>query len=423
MKNIKWVTVGAVVILLASGSPAMAAKSPDSQSNQAYTTQLVGQSLPETAPQLSNGDQKFAEFVLANSENADPKAVERSVRYGNQISLMTESLQQKYPDTFVQGGVEHDSSSPFVAYFEFADRAPLAAISTIEAMPFPVQLRQGLPFSTKRLQAVHKVADAAVRKNPLVNQATSSADSTSGVITINAKTSSPDAQVVLTALVNKTLRATFGSGQLPEVRVIAGPSPVGKNDVLTGGTNINSPKGVCTSGFTVVVANNRSRGGLSTAAHCPDDMNYEGRNVLRYEGELLAPKSDLQWHELTNGEGIRNYIVYETGARTRRVIGYGNPANGLYMCRWGRTTSAKCDYVNNISGNTCGVEGHCGLFEMEARTGAPGDSGGPWWSGSGANAIARGIHSGGYYSTFRNFDIFTPIALLRNELGLVVYTG
>lgn len=72
------------------------------------------------------------------------------------------------------------------------------------------------------------------------------------------------------------------------------------------------------------------------------------------------------------------------------------------LCKYGQTSGHTCD--TTYLDNQC-RDGYCDMMTMVHRYAAPGDSGGPWYSGN----TAYGIHSGFVTIWAAQRDMFTPI--------------
>jgi hypothetical protein len=100
-----------------------------------------------------------------------------------------------------------------------------------------------------------------------------------------------------------------------------------------------------------------------------------------------------------------------------------NPGSGAYVCVNGMTTAlssgVNCTYASaninmcaNFSWPNGTVHTHCGIVRTQNTITQPGDSGGPWFTGT----IALGIHSG----SGSGGSFFTRIGRAANYLDSAV---
>jgi len=168
----------------------------------------------------------------------------------------------------------------------------------------------------------------------------------------------------------------------------------------------------CTSGFSV--KNSNGTKGITTAAHCPNSLSYNGTN-LPFQGSAYGGSYDVQWHTAPGFtmrnlmyDGIYNRYVYSTKHRN-------NQALNEFVCKYGKTTGNTCGYI--IDKNFDPGADYIATFIRVHRDGVnlsePGDSGGPWFSGNTAYGIhTHGIGDDAAYMAVNYIDI----------LGLTVLT-
>jgi streptogrisin C len=177
------------------------------------------------------------------------------------------------------------------------------------------------------------------------------------------------------------------------------------NMAIDGGERVDGVNGetgrrnICTSGFVVT---DGVRGGIATAAHCPDELTYhapDGSSLpLAFAGQWGLAYQDVQ---INLSPGASEPIFRATGSAgsLRRVATWRNRGStraGDFVCHFGESSGYSCAQVELTDyappGALCG--GPCEPTWVTVR--GPGciggDSGGPVFSGSVAFGIAKGIN-------------------------------
>lgn len=181
----------------------------------------------------------------------------------------------------------------------------------------------------------------------------------------------------------------------------------------------------CTSGYAVQSANGTL--GVTTAAHCGDTQQYNGRS-LPLQGQLHGGSYDVQWHTAP-GLHVDNRIydgITDTTPNYRYVAGTKSRAQqfgGEYVCKYGVATGYTCgtidrtDYQPDFEPNPAATYIYVKGGSVDLSKG--GDSGGPWFYGD----TAYGIHSGGGVegTIYQNDSIYMPIDFVSG-LGVSVLT-
>ncbi|WP_214466303.1 S1 family peptidase [Microbacterium flavescens] len=167
----------------------------------------------------------------------------------------------------------------------------------------------------------------------------------------------------------------------------------------------------CTGAFIVRQSTNYF---ISTARHClTTPSTYDGASVST-SMSAIASGHDLRRTRLS---GSHPATFRWSWGSYRTVKSYGNPTIGILACKFGVTTGNGCATVVGV--DWCAVYENfprfCGLAAMSGILTKPGDSGGPWFTGS----KALGIHSGRSGAS----SVFTKIGLLPGLLGVTVVTG
>lgn len=183
------------------------------------------------------------------------------------------------------------------------------------------------------------------------------------------------------------------------------------------------PMSTCTSGFAVQSAGGVR--GVLTSGHCPNTQSFNLRS-LPFQSELFSGSHDVQWHN-SGGElhavnrtwdgqfdtTTPNYrFITATKPRAQQVI-------GEQVCKFGMTTGFTCGTISSTTLAPSYVPSAAATFIVVSSTtqdqSAPGDSGGPWFSGS----TAYGVNSGEFTANFNAIYMAIDFAA---GLGVTVLT-
>lgn len=135
---------------------------------------------------------------------------------------------------------------------------------------------------------------------------------------------------------------------------------------VVGGAPLQSNNTYCTSGFPVIHTATGRRG-ITTAAHCPDDMIYgnyatgSGKYTvpLTFVDQLNDASHDVQWHTVGSNTPLREVYATSTadGSRRRITYMYNSATKGQSICFRGVTSQYTCGTVVSIDHNpelSCG---------------------------------------------------------------------
>ena len=160
-----------------------------------------------------------------------------------------------------------------------------------------------------------------------------------------------------------------------------------------GGLNLNHQDGTpeCTSGFSVEPTDGTGQDGVSTAAHCPNLLEFQNGDDIDYIDCQEGGNLDAQWHR-TPGREDKPWV--KDSADTHRVITgrrqrSEQPIDG-FVCLTRRDNDVRCGYIESkIFDPGSGFEAtFIRVNGLSQDLSVGGDSGGPWWSGQ----LAYGIH-------------------------------
>jgi hypothetical protein len=155
----------------------------------------------------------------------------------------------------------------------------------------------------------------------------------------------------------------------------------------------------CTSGFVVT---DGERTGLATAAHCPDELSYEGldgtETSLPFAGQWGLGYHDVQVN-LSPGANQPLFYANRGAGSLRRLDTWRNVAStraGDFVCHYGVSSGYSCatgeltDYAP--PGALCGGPCSPTWVTVAGPNCQTGDSGGPVFSGTVAFGIAKGVN-------------------------------
>ena len=155
----------------------------------------------------------------------------------------------------------------------------------------------------------------------------------------------------------------------------------------------------CTTGFVVT---NGEVNALTTAAHCPDQLTYLGRDGSSAELPMIGSWGtgyrDVQINGSADSPDPIFYSDRDAGA-ARAVSTWRNVAStraGDFVCHYGESTGYSCSVVELTNyappGDLCGGPCMPTWVTVKGPSCVPGDSGGPVFSGDVAFGIAKGIN-------------------------------
>lgn len=183
--------------------------------------------------------------------------------------------------------------------------------------------------------------------------------------------------------------AAKSEASLVELELRAGESSMAPVPDARGGMNYSS----CTGGF---IAKSGSSRYVVTARHCETKPST-------YDGATTGPTTYTTNRDLRRTYLSGNHVAtfrWDWGAY-RTVQSVGNPVFGTLACKFGTTTGSTCATV--IATDQCasydGYPTFCGMARVSGYFSEPGDSGGPWFSGTKALAIHSGRWGSGSVGT------------------------
>lgn len=175
----------------------------------------------------------------------------------------------------------------------------------------------------------------------------------------------------------------------------------------------------CSIGFSV---RRGSTNGFVSAGHCGRAGNtttgYNGVAQGTFQGSSF-PGNDYSWVAVNSNWVPRPYVKGSGGANVT-VKGSSVAPVGSSICRSGSTTGWHCGTVQQLNATVRYSQGTVSGLTRTNVCAEPGDSGGPFISGS----QAQGVTSGGSGNcTYGGTTYFQPVNEILSAYGLTLVTG
>lgn len=326
----------------------------------------------------------------ATDYNVSLEEALRRLRLQDSIGLLDAELAEKERDTFAGLWLEHSPRFQVIVQFtrNGAERAwpyiqngPLADM--VEVRAAKVTLAELQAIQTATWSAVYNLGipldhDINVFQNQVELYVTNSAQFS-----------------------NALERAII---QLPEhVEIIQVDSLSRETADIYGGLPLVP---VCTTGFSVITTSGLNKG-IMTAGHCQNTLSYNGQN-LPFVSESWGGSYDVQWHN-TPGFTVRNWAW--DGSWNRIINGQRHRDNqfiGDFVCKYGKTTGGGCGTITSKTFNGTYIRVHSNTVDLAE----PGDSGGPWFSGSTAFGIMTGDIEPGNDAYYMAINYMSTLGIL-----------
>lgn len=234
-------------------------------------------------------------------------------------------------------------------------------------------------------------------------------------------TTRPDHLAVVLRATDKARAAAGATPLLDDAVIVEVERLSSPARYLNGGQNLST----CTSGFAVQDGSGTK--GVITAGHCNNSLPFNTRN-LQFQSEAFSGSQDVQWH--TPPALPELYVVnriwdglFDTSTPYYRFITATKPRAqqfiGESVCKYGITSGATCGTISSTTFAPGYVPGAAATFIVVTSAtqdqSEPGDSGGPWYSGSTAYGIMSGHFTG-------NFDAIYMAIDYSSALGVSVLT-
>lgn len=292
----------------------------------------------------------------------------------NAAGMLEAELQSKEAATFAGLWLEHTPAFKVVVQFTDATKKDMT--------PY---------IQNSKLAAIVEVRTANVALADLEKaQAAALSSAASAGIPVESGINVQKNRVELYVAERNRLDSAVQKGQIqlsPNVEVITVPSMGTLQADIYGGLTLST----CTSGFAV--KNSSGTKGITTAAHCPNTLKYNGSS-LTFKSEKQTGAYDIQWHT-ASGYTVKNKIKWSSSGATRDITATKSRTNqvvGGYVCKYGKTSNYTCGY---ISDKNFSYQSSATYIRVDNTASYPnlsdvGDSGGPWF----LTGDAYGTHVG-----------------------------
>lgn len=186
---------------------------------------------------------------------------------------------------------------------------------------------------------------------------------------------------------------------------------------LNGGQHLST----CTSAFAV--QNGSGTKGVLTAGHCDSSQSFNTR-TLQFQSEAFSGSQDVQWHTppalpefyVTNRiqdgtfDTSTPYYRFITATKARSLQFVGES-----VCKYGMTSGATCGTISSTTFAPGYVPGAASTFIVVTSAtqdqAEPGDSGGPWYSGSTAYGVTSGHFTGNNDAIYMAIDYISALGV------------
>ena len=355
MRIVATIAVGAILVALVVA--ASLALSPGTQDTTPITTDALGMDAQSYA----------ADFGVTIEE------ARRRLNLQDSVGLLDEGLTANESATFAGLWIQHEPEFRIVT--RFTQGGATAVRSYVADGP---------------LDGLVDVRTAAATLNELMTAQDSATAKAKGVgVPVESEIDVVGNRVKLFVVDKARLESSLAASgvQLPdEVDVVTVSELSQKTTNLHAGLTLVP----CTAGFAVIHSDGRE--GISTAAHCEEDVSFNGTDLDFVEGRIGA-EYDVEWFEAPTFtlrglmyDGTNYRVVSNTKSRSQQSV-------GNYVCKYGKATFYKCgnittkdfkpddgDGCNNCTYSATFVRVHDYQNGNDLSLG--GDSGGPWFSGN-----------------------------------------
>ena len=191
------------------------------------------------------------------------------------------------------------------------------------------------------------------------------------------------------------------------------------DDVVGGDAYYIENSARCSIGFAVT---KDEKQGFASAGHCGDQGDSTTGFNMADQGTFQTsnfPGKDMSWVAVNSNWTATADVKGEGGQRTQ-VTGSVQALVGASICRSGSTTGWHCGTIQQHDTSVSYSEGTVDGVTQTTVCAEPGDSGGPYVSGS----QAQGVTSGGSGNcTSGGTTFYQPINPILSEFGLVLKTA
>ncbi|UYY57930.1 S1 family peptidase [Sphingomonas sp. S2-65] len=307
----------------------------------------------------------------------------------------TDAIAKRYRDRLAGISIQHRPDYRIIVYLTGGDAVPEQRLR-VGGMTVPITFRTGAKASRERVVWAITYHQAAINA-ALPSPPSMGLDPRTGELVVIAGSAVTAQQGGAAALDAKLTALT---GVPVQVRVME------RTDVnlgLHGGSRVdgidpaNGRRYRCTTGFAVRDA---TRSGITTAAHCLDDMTYyapdRSTTPLSFVGQWGWGYHDVQ---IFAGAAPERPLIYSDTARTverpvQAQVSRPSTRAGDFVCHRGESSGYSCAEVELVdfapAGDLCGGACLPTWVAVAGPTCKGGDSGGPVFSGTTAYGVVKG---------------------------------
>lgn len=321
----------------------------------------------------------------------------RTIGWHDNFMHLVDQIRLDYPDTFAYAEITGDTEAT-IAFSKQPEATTKAAVAEFEAV-----------FSGLKIDVVETPLLSESEEQKIVEQLHFTALDNELTVTVSSgyerKTNTFEILVVLkdgspagtAQAIEQQLQSSDALRQSNveglKVTVIEHGPELGGGEQVNHrhfGGEILNPE--CTSGFGLrrLSPSQGARRG-STAGHCQNALSDDG-DVLTFETDYNAHLGDFQAHSGPDPALDKFYRGTPGITEHTRVDVFlvSTPNVNQWLCKNGKTTHRGCEQVHSL--NRC-VRTNCRQVAMYSLITAPGDSGGPFYTGNTAVGITEGSMS------------------------------
>ncbi|MDV3457465.1 hypothetical protein RZN05_10760 [Sphingomonas sp. HF-S4] len=307
----------------------------------------------------------------------------------------TDAIAARYRDRLAGISVQHRPDYRYIVYLTGDDPVPEQTIRA-GGMRVPIVFRTGAKASRDRVVWAITYHQAAIRA-ALPSPPSMGLDPRTGelvVIVGNAIAAADGGARAIDAELEKLTGVPVQVRVLERVEANLGLHGGGRLDGIDPG---NGKRYRCTTGYAVT---DGTRSGITTAAHCLDDMTYYdpqgGPIPLSFVGQWGWGYHDVQIH---TGAAPERPLIYSDTARTierpvEAQIAKPSTRAGDFVCHRGESSGYSCAEVELLdfapAADLCGGPCLPTWVTVAGPSCKGGDSGGPVFSGTTAFGVVKG---------------------------------
>lgn len=411
----KLVTLIPVALAAALLPMSQAAAEPSEPTKDASASESSAAGVPTVSLGKDSARTKAARDKAAVAEDAVAIAkqtdrpldqVSAELDWQTKIKAEAQRLAETYPDAFT--GVRIVSHEKREVWLGFKGKAPEVRVPDGSE----ATVAGGQPMNAAELR---KATDKAARAAKVSFGAETSAvpDIVAGSIDVIVAQKKPADAATKT----RDLRATTvgTSADAAELKVVFDPKASSGVEAASGGAKLEytgSASLQCTSAFSII---KNGTTGMLTAQHCTSAFTHENFNGdTEYSASTVAStiggNGDLRWYNTSTNEVPQFRADYSDLRNLYTAPGF---SEGEWMCHFGYGNGKSCDTVYRVGVSSGGVSG---LTAMTHHYTTGGNSGGPWFFGSGG----YGVHRGWTSIWFSNRAVFTPLNRVMPAFGAYI---